>query len=287
MRVVVTGARGLLGAAVAREFAADHEVISLDRHQLDITDERAAASMMALERPDVVVNCAAYNNVDAAEDDPALALRVNALGVLTLSRGAAAAGARLVHFSSDFVFDGETDHPYSEDDRANPRGAYAASKLLGDWFALEAPGSYVLRVESLFGPPVPGGARRGSLGTIVDRIREEAEVPVFVDRTVSPSYTPDIARAVRSLLDLQAPPGLYHCVNTGMASWAQIAERAAALIGVPLRMRPLTLETASLRARRPRYCALSNAKLAAAGVPMQTWEAALAAFLGVTPVERP
>ena len=280
MKVLITGARGLLGGAVAREFADRHEVVALDRGALDVTSDDAVRSVIAAERPSVIVNCAAWNDVDGAEDEPARALRVNAFAVRSLVRAAAESDASLVHFSSDFVFDGERDRPYGEQDPANPRGVYAASKLLGDWFALESPRAYLLRVESLFGPPGPGGARRGSLGTIVDRIREGIEVPVFVDRIVSPTYTPDIARAARALLERAAAPGLYHCVNTGHASWAQIAERAASIMGVPFRMRPLTLETAKLRARRPRYCAMSNEKLAAAGVPMRSWEDALEAFLG-------
>ena len=279
MKVLITGAGGLLGGAVAREFADRHEVVALDRGALDVTSDDAVRSVIAAERPSVIVNCAAWNDVDGAEDEPARALRVNAFAVRSLVRAAAASGASLVHFSSDFVFDGETDRPYAEQDPANPRGVYAASKLLGDWFALEGPGAYVLRVESLFGPPGPGGARRGSLGTIVDRIREGIEVPVFVDRIVSPTYTPDIARAARALVERAAAPGLYHCVNTGHASWAQIAERAASIMGVPFHMRPLTLETAKLRARRPRYCAMSNEKLAAAGVSMRSWEEALEAFV--------
>jgi dTDP-4-dehydrorhamnose reductase len=280
MRVVVTGARGLLGAAITREFAAGHEVVALDRAGLDITDAGAVEALVATRRPDVIVNCAAYNNVDGAEDAPVAALEVNAFAVLALSRAAASAGAALVHFSSDFVFDGDTDRPYVEEDRANPQGAYAASKLLGDWFALEAPRAYVLRVESLFGPPAAtGGSRRGSLGTIVDGIRAGAEVPVFVDRTVSPSHTPDIARAARALVEGNAEPGLYHCVNSGQATWAEIAGHIAVVLGQPLRMRPMTLQSAALRARRPRYCALSNAKLAAAGVAMPHWQAALAQFL--------
>lgn len=279
MRVVITGAPGLLGTAVVREFSAGHDVVPLDREELDVTDDRAVAERLGADRPDLIVNCAAYNDVDGAEDSAALALGVNAFGVLALARAAAATGAALVHFSSDFVFDGETDHPYAEEDRPNPQGTYAASKLLGDWFAAGAPRAYVLRVESLFGPASRGGIRRGSLGTIVDRIRDGVETPVFVDRVVSPSYTPDIARAARTLVETGAPAGLYHCVNTGHDTWAAIAARAAALMGLPLRMRPLTLATAALRARRPRYCALSNDKLAAAGVAMPSWEDALREFL--------
>jgi dTDP-4-dehydrorhamnose reductase len=279
MRVVVTGARGLLGGAVTREFVTCHEVSALDRSSLDVTDGNAVASVIDRERPDAVINCAAYNNVDGAEDDPVLALRTNAFAVLALARAVTATGAILIHFSSDFVFDGDTDRPYVEEDQPNPRSVYAASKLLGDFFALETPRAYVLRVESLFGPAGQDGGRRGSLGTIVDGIRRGAEVPLFVDRVVSPSYTPDLARAARALLERDVPPGLYHCVNSGHATWSDIAERAASLMGVELRMRPVTLETAGLRARRPRYCALANAKLASVGIEMPPWQEALRQFL--------
>jgi dTDP-4-dehydrorhamnose reductase len=279
MRILVTGAGGLLGAAISREFQPNADVHTFVRAQLDVSDDEAVAAAVGAARPDVVINCAAYNNVDGAEQDPAAALRVNAFGVLALARSAREIGATLVHYSTDFVFDGETTRPYTEEDRPNPRGLYAASKLLGDWFAADAPRAYVLRVESLFGDPGPGGARRGSLGTIVDRIRSGAEVPVFVDRIVSPSYTVDIAAATRAIIERAVPAGVYHCVNTGAASWAQIAAEAARLLGVPLRMKELTLESASLTAPRPRYCALSTAKLAAAGVIMPPWQDALERYL--------
>jgi dTDP-4-dehydrorhamnose reductase len=280
MRLLVTGARGLLAAAVTREFSRDAEVIALDRAALDIADERAVRDAVRSAKPDAIVNCAAYNDVDRAEDDAQTALSVNALGVLALARAARANGARLVHYGSDFVFDGETSRPYTEDDRPHPRGVYAASKLLGDWFALEHPGAVVLRVESLFGEAGPwDGTRHGSLGTIVQRIRAGDEVPVFVDRTVSPTYTADAAAATRAILERDLPPGLYHCVNSGAATWAVIATEAARVLDLPLRMRPITLDAVALKAPRPRYCALSNAKLAAAGVPMPEWTDALTRWL--------
>jgi dTDP-4-dehydrorhamnose reductase len=279
MRVLVTGARGLLGAAVVREFQRGHDVVALDRATLDVTDDAAIEQAVAQSAPQLIINCAAYNQVDRAEDEPETALAVNAFGTLALTRAAAAANAILVHYSSDFVFDGETDRPYQETDKANPRGVYAASKLLGDMFALEHGRAYVLRVESLFGP---GGARRGSLGSIVDQIRAGSEVSVFTDRVVSPTYTPEIARATRALVERELPRGLYHCVNSGMATWDEIARHAASVLGIPLRARPLTLATANLRAPRPRFCAMSNSKLAAAGVSMPTWQASLEQFLAAS-----
>jgi dTDP-4-dehydrorhamnose reductase len=279
MRVLVTGAGGLLGAAIVREFSGDAEVLALDHAALDIANDAAVAAAVASARPDLVVNCAAFNDVDAAQDEPANALRVNALGVLGLARAAAEGAATLVHYSTDFVFDGETDRPYTEADEPSPRSVYATSKLLGDWFALEHPRAYVLRVESLFGEPAADDKRRGSLATIVQRIEEGSEVPVFVDRTVSPSYTPDVARATRELVAQGAPPGLYHCVNSGAARWDEIAGEAARLLNRPLRAKPLTLETVSLKASRPRYCALANRKLASVGIEMPSWRDGLARFL--------
>lgn len=279
MRVLVTGAGGLLGSAIANEFGRSATVDAMAHHDLDITDELALLAAIGRRRPDAVINCAAYNDVDAAEAHADAALAVNGFGVGALARAAAAVGAALVHYSSDFVFDGEAARPYTEDDRPRPRSVYGASKLLGEWFAAEAPRHYVLRVESLFGPPAVSGGRRGSLGTIVDRIRAGEEVPVFVDRTVSPSFTVDIAAATRRLLESSAGFGTYHCVNEGVASWREVAEEAARLLEREPRIRSLTLETAKLKAARPRYCALSSARLAAAGIVMPSWQDALARYL--------
>jgi len=279
MRVLVTGVRGLLGAAIAHEFQRDAEVHAFDRARLDVSDEPAVAAAVSDVRPDVIINCAAYNNVDGAEEDALAALEGNAFGVLTLSRAARGAGATLVHYGSDFVFNGETSRPYAESDQPHPLGVYGASKLLGEWFALETPGAYVLRVESLFGHPGPDTSWRGSMAGIIDRIKAGDDVPLFVDRTVSPSYTADVAAATRKLIAAPAAPGLYHCVNSGAASWADIAAEAARLLGRPLRLKPITLATAGLRAARPRYSALSPAKLAAIGIVMPDWKDALGRYV--------
>jgi dTDP-4-dehydrorhamnose reductase len=278
MRVVVAGARGLLGAAIVREFS-DTDLHAFAHAQLDVTSEPRVAELLGAVRPDVVINCAAYNDVDRAEHEADAALRTNALGVLSLARAARDAGAIFVHYSTDFVFDGETDRPYVETDAPNPRSVYATSKLLGEWFAADAIRAYVLRVESLFGHPGSSAARRGSLGSMVDRILAGSEVPVFVDRTVSPTYTADVARATRALIDGGVSHGLYHCVNSGAITWFEVAEEAARLLGRTLNATSLTLASAKLMAPRPRYCALSPARLAAAGIVMPTWNDALARYL--------
>lgn len=281
MRVVVTGSHGLLGTSIVNVFAAQgHDVRALDHKSLDIVNARAVRECVAGIAPDAIINCAAYNDVDAAEDNAVSALQVNALGVRGLAAAARDVDAVFVHYSTDFVFDGKATRPYTEDDAPSPQSVYGASKLLGEWFAADVRRHYVLRVESLFGPPAAGRpTRRGSLGTIVDRIQAGGPVPVFVDRTVSPSFTPDVARATARLIEMGAPAGLYHCVNEGAATWLEVARAVAGVLGRDFHPTPLTLETVKARAARPRFCAMSPARLASLGVVMPTWQDALARYL--------
>src|SRR5690606_11931319 len=220
------------------------------------------------------------NDVDAAQRDPAPALEVNAMALAGLARAAAEADATLVHFSTDFVFDGTASRPYVETDPPRPMSFYGLTKLLGERLAMEAPRHYVLRVESIFGGPTAGTtARDGSLGTIVRRLRAGDEVTVFVDRTVSPSYAPDVAAAVRALVEGAAPAGLYHCVSDGHATWEAVAREAATILGVQAQLEAVKLADVPLAAPRPAYCALDTAKLRSVGVVMRPWQDALRAWL--------
>jgi len=276
-KVLITGVSGQLAGAIAETFRADSELVGLVRGELDVTDDDAVEARLMLERPAVIINCASYNDVDGAEQQPVHALEVNAFAVRELARVADRIGAVFIHYSSDFVFDGAASRPYVEGDEPNPQSVYAASKLLGEWFALEARRGFVLRVESLFG--ARGSGRRSSLDTIVAGILAGDSVPVFTDRTVSPAYVFDVAAATRALIQGGAAAGLYHCVNTGACSWIDIATEAARLLGREPRLAPITLESVALRAPRPKYSALDNTKLRAQGIVMPTWQDALARHL--------
>jgi dTDP-4-dehydrorhamnose reductase len=277
-RVFVTGSAGQLGSAISAEFA-DVEVIAHTRASLDVTDADAVRRAVAAAAPSVVINCSAFNDVDAAEDHAVEAFAVNAMAVRSLARAAEDNAAAFVHFGTDFVFDGKTEMPYREEHPPSPRSAYAMSKLVGEWFALDTPRAYVLRVESLFGTLAGWQGRRGSMDGIVAGLEGGRTVRVFVDRVVSPSYVVDVAAATRHLVEKGAAPGLYHCVNTGHASWHEVAAEAARLLGVPARLEAVTLDDVQLRAPRPRFCALSNRKLSAAGFPMPDWRDALARWI--------
>jgi dTDP-4-dehydrorhamnose reductase len=279
VRIAVVGARGQLGTAILREFEPHHDVVSFARDTLDVSDDGAVAAAMARVKPDAIVNCAAYNDVDGAEDHPVDALNGNAFAVRALARSAAAHDAILVHYSTDFVFDGTASQPYTETDPPNPRSTYAASKLLGEWFAVDSPRSYVLRVESLFGRAAGGGPSKGSVASIVKTLKAGGEARVFEDRTVSPTYIIDAAWATRLLLEQSSPFGVYHCVNGGHSTWLEFAQELARQLGVEPRLVPVRMTDLKLRAERPLYCALSTGKLASVGIVMPTWQDAIRRFV--------
>lgn len=274
-RIVVAGAAGQLGTATVRAFGARAEVVPLTRQDLDLADGAAVERRIAAARPDVVINCAAFNDVDGAEDRAIEAIGINAGAVRAMARACRDTGALFVHYGTDFVFDGLAARPYTEDDEPSPQSVYGCSKLLGDWFAADAPRHYVLRVESLFG----GARRRSSVDRIVDAIAAGEPARVFVDRTVSPSYVADVADATWRLIETSAPHGLYHCVNTGHTTWLALAEEIARILGRDARLVPVRVADVPMRARRPQYAALSNDKLRRAGVEMPAWNDALQRYL--------
>jgi dTDP-4-dehydrorhamnose reductase len=275
MRIIVTGSGGQLGAAISELFSSRAEVRPFTHATLDITDAIAVERTVTAERPDVIINCAAYNDVDRAEEHAMDALGGNSLGVLALARAAAGSGATFVHYGTDFVFDGTATRPYTEEDTPRPESVYGASKLLGEWLAAESAAHYVLRVESLFG----GQRRRSSVDRIVASIREGTPARVFVDRAVTPSYVFDVAEATWTLLTRRAPHGVYHVVNSGATTWHALAQEAARILHLNAELVPVRVADVQLRAKRPQYCALSNKKLAQAGFTMPSWQDALERYL--------
>ena len=256
--------------------AGEWPIRALSHRDLDVTNGREVLRTMAELQPAAIINCAAYNAVDQAEDEASRAFAVNAMSVANLARAAADARVPLVHYSTDFVFDGEGERPYTEDSPPRPAGVYAASKLVGEWFARDARHHYVLRVESLF-----GGVHklRSSIDRIADALETGQPARVLVDRILSPSYVFDVAAATKHLLRTKAPAGLYNCVNTGAATWQQVGEEIVRQLQVTSTLQPVTMADLRLRVPRPRYCALSNQKLRLAGFDMPSWQSAIERYL--------
>jgi dTDP-4-dehydrorhamnose reductase len=275
--VAVIGCEGQLGRVIAQRFARSGAAVqALSRRDLDITRPDAVRTRLADLAPGLVINCAAFNDVDGAEDRPVDALSVNGVAVESLARAAARLGATFVQYSTDFVFPGTVDRPLTEDDVPEPQSVYAQSKLIGEWMAADCPRHYIVRVESLFG----GDGRRSTIDRIAAAIAKDDEIRLFTDRTVSPSYVDDVAMATEALVTTRAAFGVYHCVNTGSTTWFDLGRTIARQLGRShARLIPVPVSAVGLRAPRPRFAALSNRRLAAAGVAMPTWEDALDRYL--------
>lgn len=276
MKVVVLGAAGQLGQSLVEQLSGEHDVTPATRRDVDLSNHRAVRAFVMERQPAAVINCGAYTNVDGAEDEQETALDINAFAVRTLARATTELNAVLVHYSTDFVFSGTAAAPYTEDDAPEPQSVYAQSKLLGEWIAADNPRHYVLRVESLFGGP----NARSSVDRIAVAVRAGGQAPVFTDRIVSPSFVDDVVGATGHLLRSGSPAGLYHCVNTGHGTWFDVGREIARLLGQPeTTLKPVSVRDVKLRAPRPQFAALSNAKLARAGYAMPSWQDALQRYL--------
>ncbi len=281
MKVWLTGAEGMLGHAFSSWFRKTGvDWVATDR-DLDITDESRVMRFAAAHRPALVVNAAAYTDVDGAEHAPDEAWRVNGLGPGYLAAAARAQGAKLVHFSTDYVFDGERDTPYDEASEPAPRNEYGRSKLEGERRVLAAARGpdwgYVVRTSWLFGP----GARH-FVATVLELAARQSELRIVDDQWGRPTYAPDLAAAVMALVERSAPAGLYHFANAGAASWHGLASRVvqqARWRGLPvLASRVTAIRAAELSrpAARPAYSVLATARYAATvGCAPRPWEMAL------------
>lgn len=280
MRWLVTGARGMLGQDLVAQLADRGETVTaVDRDEVDITDQAATASAVAGH--DVVVNCAAYTAVDAAEADESAAFTVNALGAASVARAASMHHARVVHISTDYVFDGAATAPYAEDGPMAPRSAYGRTKAAGEWAVrAEASDHLIVRTAWLYGAGGPCFPK-----TIAKVARERGGLDVVEDQVGQPTWTVDLAALVLRLVDAGARPGTYHGTSTGQTSWHGFAQAIVGAAGMdPAIVRPTTSEAFVRPAPRPAYSVLGHDALVVAGVEpigdwAQRWSAAAAEVL--------
>ena len=281
VRCALIGAAGQLGFDLARSFDLPGELIRLTRADLDVLDRAAVARVLGGLRPTHVVNTAAYNLVDRAEDEREQAFAVNAAAVGVLGDVCDALGATLVHFSTDYVFDGSRSTPYGEDDAPAPLSAYAESKLEGERRALaHGRPAFVFRVCGLVGVAPATGTRRTNFVDLMLRMASEGRpLRVVSDQVLTPSYTFDLAPKVWRVVGRGAP-GLYHLTNGGATSWYDFAREIFRLSGLTPSLTAVTAAEYGARARRPPYSVLGHGRLAALGEDdLRPWKDALAAYL--------
>ncbi|MHB8173004.1 MAG: dTDP-4-dehydrorhamnose reductase [Nitrospirota bacterium] len=291
MKIAVTGAAGMLGTDLMARFSNDHELIGLDLpHRLagaqvakgvslcgcDILDEMTFRELVAETRPDWVIHCAAYTNVDGCEKEPDKAFRLNADGARNVAKGAWGAGARMLYVSTDYVYDGRKNGPYVETDQTGPLNVYGQSKLKGELEVVNVlPGALIVRTSWLFGKNGPNFVE-----AILSQIGKKDELSVVSDQTGSPTYTADLADALARLIEADAS-GMFHAANEGYCSWFQYAEKILSLSGAQgIKVKSITTEELGRPALRPAYSVLSKEKYGRiTSHRFRHWEEALQDYL--------
>jgi dTDP-4-dehydrorhamnose reductase len=279
LTVVVVGSTGQLGSDLVEAFAGDR-VHGLAHEDMDIGDDAAVRRVLSELRPDVVVNTAAFHNVPKCETDVEQAYALNAVAPRRLARVCKELGARLVHVSTDYVFDGAKQTPYLETDRAMPLNVYGVSKLAGEHEVLGADGNHqVVRSSGLYGLR-PCRAKGGNFIDTMYRVAaQQPEVRVVSDEILTPTFTADLAAQIR-VLALEGRPGLFHATNQGSCSWYEFARAIFDLGGLATPLRPTSVQDFAAPVRRPFYSVLENAALAAARLDrMRHWRDALADYM--------
>jgi dTDP-4-dehydrorhamnose reductase len=278
-RWLVTGAGGMLGTDLVGALISRGEpVTGMDRASLDLTDAAAVSDAVTGSRPDVVVNCAAWTAVDAAEGAEEQALAVNAGGAANLAASCGSAGARLVQVSTDYVFAGDSARPYAEDDVPAPRTAYGRTKLAGERAVLDRlpESGYVVRTAWLY------GAHGSSfVATMIKLEDQRPTVDVVDDQHGQPTWTADVARQIIALVRSGADPGVYHATSSGQTTWFGLAREVFGLLGAdPARVRPVPSSAMARPAPRPSYSVLGHDAWARPGVPpIGEWQPALRSAL--------
>lgn len=274
MHVLITGAGGQLAHALAWTYS-DHDVVAVPFEKLDIGDNTAVTAAVDDIAPDLVLNAAAYTAVDACESDPNPAWRANAAGPWWLAQACARRGITLVHFSTDYVFSGDLDRPYTEFDQTGPTSIYGQTKLAGEQLVRETTDRHVIvRTSWLHGDGT------NFLATMLRLGRERGRVRVVNDQRGSPTFTFDLAPAVRTLIEAEQP-GTFHLTNSGTCTWFELAQAAYGLVGLDVMCDAIDTATFGAPAPRPANSALDNRRARLLGLPeLPAWQASLRRWLG-------
>lgn len=279
-RILITGGGGQLASELEALLRGGAEVLAPSRADLDITDDDAVASVFAALRPTILVNCAAFHNVEVCEREEDQAFAVNARAVKRLAARCADADAQLVHLSTNYVFDGTGAEPYDEDATPSPRSIYAISKLAGEYAALAyAPRALVVRTAGLYG--LHGSASKGGnfVTRMIARAREHGALKVVADQWLTPTFTADLAAAIVTAIDARVA-GTLHITNSGATSWHGFTKAIMELAGIDVPVEAGTTTIARGAADRPLNGVLRSSASERAGLaPLRPWQTALADYL--------
>lgn len=270
----MTGAKGMLASDIQRVLSPKEELIPFSKEELDITDSKKVIEVISSLKPDVVIHCAAFTNVDQCELEPDKAYLVNTVGTWAVASACAQVNATMVYISTDYVFDGRKNNPYVEIDEPNPLNVYGKSKLGGEKVISFLHRYFIVRTAGLY-----GSKGKNFVTTILSKAKEGQPLKVVADQVVSPTYTYDLAEAISQLI--YSPfYGIFHIVNQGEVSWYEFAREILRLAGIDTPVKPITSSEWPSPAKRPPYSALRSLAWESFGFPpLRRWRSALSDFL--------
>lgn len=275
MKILVTGSDGLIGTNILSGLSKQFEIIPATEEQWDILDRKLGEEIVRAHQPDVLINLAAITNVDGCEDAAELAYRVNTEGAGVLADLCGKHNVKLLHFSTDYVFDGTSRRPYTEEDAPNPLSVYGRSKLLGENKVLEShPSSLIVRTEWIYGR---GG--ENFITKVTKIAREKGRVEVVDDQAGAPTFAQDLVDPVTALIT-QGKSGIYHVTNGGACTWFQFAKEIFSILGIDVACLPVSSTQIQRKATRPAYSVLDCSKLKReTGLSLRPWQDALRQYL--------
>jgi dTDP-4-dehydrorhamnose reductase len=272
MKTLIIGAKGMLGQELVKAFS-DHRVTAWDREDCDITKKDEIQAKIRELGPELIINAAAYNNVDKAEEEKEIADRLNGYAVGYLAEVAKEINALIVHYSTEYVFRGDKEKGYKEDDRPDPISVYGASKYLGELeLAKNADKYYLIRLSRLFGKMGTGeNVKRSFVDTMLELAKTKDELDIVDEEVSSPTYAPDLAKRTREIIEGDYDYGIYHAANRGSCTWYGFAEQIFKDAEIQIKLNPVSGDKFPRPAKRPQHAILLNTKLPEA----RTWQEAL------------
>ena len=280
-KVLITGAKGQLGQELVAVFKKDCSVISTDNDSLDITDPATSNKFISRGKPDWIIHCAAWTNVDAAAENPKVAMKVNVGGTENICKAAKKVGAKVIYISTNEVFDGGKQTPYTEEDKTNPINPYGESKLKGEKRCQEILGNgcVIIRSSWLYGP----ASKTNFPNKIIEKAKEQGYLKVVDDEVATPTYTLDLARGIKKLVEKKVG-GIFHLVNEGEASRFEWAKEILKMVNLKVPIKPMELDDFQRASKPPKHSILANTKAKKLGVVLRDWKQANKEYLQKTKV---
>jgi len=278
MKIAIIGSTGQLGTDLMKTLKQEHEVVGFTHQDIEVTDYNSCL-VLKKNHLDVIINTAAFHKTDQCEIEPLKTFSVNAMGARNVATIAKEIGATTMFISTDYVFDGSKNKPYTEDDTPNPINTYGISKLAGELYTKQNPKHFIIRVASLFGVAGASGKGGNFVETMITKAKKNEPITVVDDMWMSPTYTKDAASTIKKIMESKLPFGTYHATNQGYCTWFQFAKEIFQTTDLDATLTQIETGQLTMKAKRPRFSALKSIKLPTHGINMKGWKEALHDYL--------